>query len=164
MQTATLTYGLGQHFQKLTFESPVLEHFQKFKQLSPEDLEGGGQLFATFTAEEILVKMATGPYKEDHRKKFLFWPLRKKSQQDIDHFFSQGLHYIGDWHTHPQEIPIPSAQDNFSMKDKYIKSQHELKAFMMVIVGCASFPQGLWVSIHDKNGKKKLEILQNNIT
>ena len=158
MQAKPLTYSLRQDFQKLTFEAQVLKHFQKFKQLLPEDLEAGGQLFATFKANEVSVKVATGPYKEDRRKKFSFWPIRKKSQQDISQLFDNGLHYIGDWHTHPQEIPIASSQDNFSMRDKYIKSQHELKTFVMVIVGQNSFPEGLWVSIHDKDFMKKLEV------
>lgn len=154
-----ITYGLNLNIQKLVFEENALEHLKKFQQISDDSTEAGGQLFATIDGDEVRVKIVTGPYKEDDRKRFHFLPFRKKSQQDIKRFFNQGLHYIGDWHTHPQDIPTPSGQDNFSMKDKYLKSKHELKAFVMVIVGKQPFPEGLWVSLHDAKFAKKLDVI-----
>ena len=60
------------------------------------------------------------------------------------------LGYLGDWHTHPEREPSPSSWDLESMEDCFKKSRHQLKAFVMVIVGRAAFPEGLWVSLHDK--------------
>lgn len=42
------------------------------------------------------------------------------------------------------------------MEDCFQKSRHQLKAFVMVIVGRAAFPEGLWVSIHRDGGFEKL--------
>ncbi|WP_282059489.1 Mov34/MPN/PAD-1 family protein [Roseobacter litoralis] len=67
-----------------------------------------------------------------------------------------GLHYFGDWHTHPQSVPTPSGTDLSSMADLFSRSKHELIAFLMVIVGTEGFPDGLHVSVHEANAWSKL--------
>jgi len=37
------------------------------------------------------------------------------------------------------------------MADLFVRSKHELNAFLMVIVGTAEFPKGLHVSLHETN-------------
>jgi integrative and conjugative element protein (TIGR02256 family) len=59
--------------------------------------------------------------------------------------FEQGLHYVGDWHTHPEPIPHPSATDTAEILDIFRCSKHELAAMLLVIVGQSTFPKGLFV-------------------
>jgi hypothetical protein len=69
---------------------------------------------------------------------------------------------VGDWHTHPQSVPSPSSADISSMVECFSKSRHELKAFLMVIVGTADLPEGLYVCLVDGNGVARLELADAN--
>lgn len=60
----------------------------------------------------------------------------------------EGLHFIGDWHTHPEPTPTPSGSDVRSIRDAVVKSKHHLNGFLMIIVGTDVFPQGLHLSLH----------------
>jgi hypothetical protein len=62
---------------------------------------------------------------------------------------AEGLHFIGDWHTHPERIPAPSKQDELSVQEMFGRSFHALNGFVLVIVGEEEFPAGLFVSIVD---------------
>ena len=62
-----------------------------------------------------------------------------------------GLHYVGDWHTHPELKPTPASLDISSMKDCFIKSIHELNYFVLTIVGTSPKKANIWVGlINDK--------------
>jgi integrative and conjugative element protein (TIGR02256 family) len=76
-------------------------------------------------------------------------PDRWAEQREIDERFSKGLHFIGDWHTHPEDRPQPSPIDINSTGDGVRRSRHSLRGFVMVIVGRIDFPDGLHVAIHD---------------
>jgi integrative and conjugative element protein (TIGR02256 family) len=78
---------------------------------------------------------------------------------EIKSCFSDGLHFVGDWHTHPEGEPTPSSVDIKSMEDCFKKSSHQLEAFMMVIVGQAKFPKGLWVSLHGSTDWERLTVV-----
>jgi hypothetical protein len=45
----------------------VLAHFEKNRQRRATANEAGGQLFARFTEDAIIVEVATGPYRTDKR-------------------------------------------------------------------------------------------------
>lgn len=107
--------------------------------------EIGGQLFARFTEGVIVIEVATVTSGRSRRTRFGFWPDRDTERQDIARLFENGLHYIGDWHTHPEECPTPSNTDIRKALEIFNQSQHELKAMLMVIVGRSQFPDGLFV-------------------
>lgn len=94
-------------------------------------------------------KAYTGLRDGDKRGRFLFWPNRKKEQNEIKELFGEGYHYVGDWHTHPEAMPTPSNTDLVSVLECYNQSKHDLKYFIMVIVGTDPFPNGLHASIHN---------------
>jgi hypothetical protein len=61
------------------------------------------------------------------------------------------LHYVGDWHTHPELAPSPSGRDLRSIEECARKSTHGLNGFLLIVVGLAPFPEGLSVSLHNAN-------------
>lgn len=130
----------------------VVAHFAKHRQHRKIKTETGGQLFAQFVKTEVRVIRATGPNPSDKRGWAWFKPDQRNQNVEIKRLFDDGLHFVGDWHTHPESTPNPSSWDFESMEDCFKKSRHQLKAFVMVIVGQAAFPDGLWVSLH--NGAK----------
>lgn len=140
----------------IRFSSEVVEHFATHRQEGRVKTEIGGQLFARFERGEVRVVRATGPNAADKRGWTWFRPDLRKQNVEIQRLFQEGFHFVGDWHTHPEREPAPSSWDTDSMKDCFKKSRHQLKAFLMVIVGRAGFPNGLWVSLHQNNVVERL--------
>jgi integrative and conjugative element protein (TIGR02256 family) len=133
--------------QRLVFSSAVLEHFAKYRQLRSWQREAGGQLFARFALPKIIIEEATGPRRSDWRTRTTYRPNRRAEQREIAARHAQGLHFIGDWHTHPEALPVPSPQDTESMRDLVSRSKHTLNGFVLTIVGREALPVGLavWV-------------------
>lgn len=74
--------------------------------------------------------------------------------------FAHGLHYVGDWHTHPEDNPWPSPTDLDSIVDCVRRSRHELAGFLLVIVGRLDPPAGLYVALHDGRSASALRAAQ----
>ena len=152
---------------KLPFAPEILEltpralaHFGKHKQNNRWSREAGGQLFATFDEPSVIkIVDVTGPRKSDRRSVFGFEPDRVAERREIAERFKRGLHFVGDWHTHPQSIPSPSFTDERSMRDMVKSSSHNFPGFFMVIVGQAAFPQGIHVSFHSGDESIQLPML-----
>jgi len=137
----------------------VLKIFRNNLQISSDDFEGGGQLFASINEKEIIIEVASIPDQKDIKSRFSFHPNRKNQNKQIKYFFNKGLHYVGDWHTHPEITPSPSIIDISSMKDCFIKSIHQLNYFILIIVGSSTDPLSIYVSLVNKNNVFQLEAL-----
>lgn len=144
-----IEYPIGASGQAIVLSDDVLGHFLSHRQIGPRGLEAGGQLFAKIEDERIVVVEATGPRGGDRRTRNSYVPNRMAERAEIADRHATGLHFVGDWHTHPDQIPQPSARDVWSMAECFNKSAHQLNGFVLVIVGLADPPTGLHVSIHD---------------
>ncbi len=142
-----MTYELPGQKQRLIFTHRVLKHLFHQRQVKKKQSEAGGQLFARITPKIVVVVAATGPHARDFRKRFSFIPYKWRLIKEIHDYFSRGLHYVGDWHTHPQKTPKPSWLDLQSMQECYAKSSHELDHFILVIVGNSARAEGIWVGL-----------------
>lgn len=111
--------------------------------------EAGGQLFANFVGNQIIIVEATGPRSTDRRTRTSYIPIRKVEQEEILSRYQRGFHYVGDWHTHPEEIPRPSVIDEESIAECVGNSVHSLYCFVLIIVGRVEPPAGLHVMVHD---------------
>jgi integrative and conjugative element protein (TIGR02256 family) len=149
--------------QRLTFEPGVLEHFKANRQLAVSATEAGGQLFAAIEGNEIKVRAATGPSALDKRSRYSFVPSNLAAHISIATMFIKGLHYVGDWHTHPEDCPSPSNDDRRSIADTYLKSKHQLAGIIMVIVGRLDVQHGLYVAIQDENGLHEIRLPDQQI-
>ncbi|MFD2051873.1 Mov34/MPN/PAD-1 family protein [Mesorhizobium calcicola] len=136
------------HCLTAQFSPDVLRVFDAHRQTGWFSKEAGGQLFADIKADLWLVLAATGPRSADRRGRFHFWPDRKAEQREIDRHFAAGLHYVGDWHTHPQNVPAPSQGDIVSIENVVRESTIYTSGLLLCIVGLAPFPEGLHVSFH----------------
>ena len=140
---------MAQSGQILVLSEEVLAHFQAHRQTGHRKREAGGQLFARIDGAQILIKKATGPKKSDQRSRYSFVPGRLVERREIKQMFKVGLHYVGDWHTHPQPKPAPSPTDIRSFQEMFRRSRHQLKSFVMIIVGSNSGTDGLFVGLCD---------------
>ena len=143
-----LNFRLGDSGQSLTISDAVLKHLSKYRQRRAWSREAGGQLFAEISGTDIVITTITGPRRSDRRSRFAYHPDRRREQAEIDKHFAQALHYVGDWHTHPQPRPTPSSEDLRSMSECVRKSRHRLNSFVLIIVGSDDLPDGLHISLH----------------
>jgi len=144
-----IEYPIGTSGQVLVFTGPVIDHLRRHRQLRWYQREAGGQLFARFDGGRIMVEEATGPWKGDRRTRMSYVPDRRAEQAEILERHARGLHYVGDWHTHPEALPGPSRPDTSSIAECVAKSKHDLNGFVLVVVGLAEPPAGFHVSIHN---------------
>ena len=144
-----IVYPIGSSGQGLIFSAEVVGWFKRHQQLRWWQREAGGQLFARFQESDIHIVEATGPRRTDRRSRTSYEPDRLAEQLEIDERFRNGLHLVGDWHTHPEDLPRPSPIDLTSTADGFRRSRHGLNAFVMTIVGRSVLPTGLYVSLHD---------------
>jgi integrative and conjugative element protein (TIGR02256 family) len=137
--------------------SEVLETFAEYQQLKARDREAGGQLFGRVAGNTVTIEHATGPRPTDIRTRYSYQPDRKGEQAEIDDAHRKGLFFLGDWHTHPEPVPSPSAQDLLSIAEAFKKSTHHLNGFLLVIAGTQQLPSGLYVAVH--NDKEAVRLL-----
>lgn len=125
----------------------ALSAMHKYRQLDSAAKEAGGQLFAKFEGVDTLIVEATIPKILDKRSRYEFKPNRLLQRLEIYQRYRQGLHFIGDWHTHPEKNPSPSNIDINDMQECFHLSTHNLHAFVMVIIGTVPAPEGLYVAL-----------------
>jgi integrative and conjugative element protein (TIGR02256 family) len=152
-----IRYPVGSLGKTIGFAESVVSHLMKHRQNRPWRHEAGGQLFARFSAGEILIEEVTGPRPTDSRGRTYYRPDRGAERKEILERFKRGLHYVGDWHTHPSEIPEPSETDIRNINECYKKSRHGLNGFILVLVGTVRAPRGMRVSVHDGSNDFELE-------
>ena len=151
-----LRFKIGTSGQSLIFAKTVIDHLCSHRQIGWFSTEGGGQLFARIEESEVRVEVATGPRRSDGRWRFSYVPDRTAEQDEIANYYAQGLHFIGDWHTHPEQCPSPSNIDLHSIAECVQKSKHALAGFVHVVVGQASPPKGWCVLVHDGRDAHRL--------
>lgn len=137
----------------VTINAAVTSHIKKANKKARSRHEIGGQLFGN--KDNIEVLSATGPHSTDIIKTFGFTPNRSNEQLDIHKKYVDGEDFLGDWHTHLEMNPTPSALDEKSIKECYRKSTHSHKWFLLLIA--SSFKEeNLWVGVTD--GKRLIRL------
>jgi len=152
-----LSIVLPDSMQTLILEAQVLTTFTEARQLNDSDKETGGLLLARVSKEEVRIIEATKAEKKASISRFLFKPNLKQKRKIVQEAFKDGLHFIGEWHTHPEEDPNPSALDRKSMADSFRRSKHELNCFVMIIVGNRSEQLSISITLHSINHQIQLK-------
>lgn len=146
--------GLGD----LQLTAAAIGHMLKHKQDRFWKSEAGGQLFATFSDQLVSIEQATGPRSQDCRTRFGFAPDRDAERREIRAMHQRGLHYVGDWHTHPERRPVPSHRDESSMLETVDLSSRRIPGFVLIVVGNGEMPACLSVSFVQPGRHTELRI------
>lgn len=154
---AAMIYLVDGTDQKVIVHESVVKHINQYRQIGIKDPESGGQLFARVTSKEVVISLATGPYKEDRKSRFRLTLNRWRQRSDIRKLFRKGLHFVGEWHTHPEKHPSPSSLDLDNMQECFERSKHQLESFIMMIVGTDGSERGLWLSQHNGSHYRQLD-------
>lgn len=144
-----ISFDIGVSGQTLNFSQGVLSHLNRHRQTRFWQREAGGLLFARLLLPKIEICEITGPRRTDRRTRFSYWPDENLEKREIDAMFKRDLHFVGCWHSHPEDVASPSHVDVRNISDCVRRSKHALNGFVMVIVGRAAMPESLFVSVCD---------------
>lgn len=137
----------------LNFSDEVRGVFERNVQVG--DLpESGGVLLGTVHERGLLVTIATTPTRLDRQLRYLFerLPFGHRAVAKRQWRQSAGTtRYIGEWHTHPQDIPVPSGIDLVEWQ-KLAKKRADQRPLLAVIVG----RHDLHVELAHGNGHREL--------
>ena len=153
---SVISFDIGHSGQLLSFDDTVPTHFDRHRQTSFWHREAGGLLFARLALPTIEICAITGPRRTDRRSRYSYWPDERAEQREINEMFRRNLHFVGCWHTHPEDAACPSHVDTRNISDCVRRSQHALNGFVMVIVGRAPLPDSLFVSVCDTSRVHRL--------
>jgi integrative and conjugative element protein (TIGR02256 family) len=124
----------------LVLAESVLVTIVRHRQIDHDSKEAGGMLLGRLItgSEDIIIDRVTEPNAEDVRGRFKFIRSRGLAQKIVDQAWNESqntTHYLGEWHTHPEDDPAPSGQDLINWNDISKKSEHEFDSLFFVISG-----------------------------
>lgn len=136
-QPLTFVNNRGDKF-KLT--RGVVSQMRHYVQDTTDREEAGGVLLGRFILDcsDVVVDQITVPVQEDRRSRFRFFRSAREHQQVIFRVWrrSKGTcNYLGEWHTHPEPAPLPSALDLQTWHQKLSKDRFDSDVLYFVIVG-----------------------------
>jgi integrative and conjugative element protein (TIGR02256 family) len=140
----------------VVLQTTALDTIDRYRQRRLWQREAGGQLFARFDGAHTLVEVATAPSRRDLRTRFGFRPHQPSQKAEIRGYYDNGLHFVGDWHSHPQHPPEPSYTDLASVRDCFQQSRHDLRALLLIVSGRHAGPTGLWVGLVTRQNIRRL--------
>jgi len=130
------------HGKVIHILEPVIETWNKYRQLKPNDAEACGILIGSIDADgsRIWIEVATEPMPNDMRKRSRFNMKDKGHQETLNrlNLTSGGrLVFLGTWHSHPEATPSFSSPDKTGWKT-CIKANPPLEHFCFTIIGTES--------------------------
>lgn len=125
---------------RLEFSDNAWATLMEHRQMGPGDPEAGGILLGRLilNTQDIVIDEVTSPGVRDHRSRFTFSRSRPKAQKVVNQVWKDSAGtsvYLGEWHSHPQDDPVPSAVDRKD-RTKILKHAVTEQGFLFfVIVG-----------------------------
>ncbi len=137
----------------LRIHSEVILIFEKYKQEGINKKESGGVLSGFYLDDySYRITDASEPSKLDKSSKFSFNRAKESAQEFINNLFkkSKGKKiYLGEWHTHPEDIPTPSYIDIKSIKQQIRTVNLNTTKIFLIIIG----RKKSYVGLYNDNGK-----------
>jgi len=129
----------GEGRVKLTREA--LGSIQEYVQDKSQKKEAGGVLLGRYIsgAPDIVVDSVTVPGVGDRRERFRFFRAKKSHQMQIDEIWASSggrTVYLGEWHTHPVPVPVPSWIDLLDWRRKLFFDRFGAYLFFLIAGTC----------------------------
>ena len=119
----------------IEINNELIENLLCFRQLGNEPESGGVFVGKRLFNETILIVDFSKPSKKDFQRRYHFPKKSSHHQKLVDEHFTESQGYIsliGEWHTHPEEIPIASRVDKRSW-NKIIEENKDERLFFLII-------------------------------
>lgn len=124
--------------RKLLHISPAaMEVLSSYVQNNAQDPESGGLLLGTVHGEHLIVEQATAPTIWDTRlRTFFHRSVIGHAKLALERWrASKGtVRYLGEWHTHPEDHPIPSGLDRSEWR-RLAGGRRDKRPQLSIIVG-----------------------------
>jgi integrative and conjugative element protein (TIGR02256 family) len=110
------------------------------RQLAPEDPESGGVLLGRLieNSSDVIVDEISTPKPADRCGRFRFLRRRKPAQRHVDKAWAETSStrvYLGEWHSHPEDVPTPSGHDLQEWERIVNCAKYEQDSLFFIIVG-----------------------------
>jgi len=131
----TFTRFRGGRFQVL----PVpCRRMHRFVQTSEEDPEAGGALIGRYISGtgDVVVDEITVPLPSDEQARKTFHRTQASHQQKIEMAWMDSGHtqrYLGEWHTHPEAVLVPSELDRLNWTEKLSRDRFGESLFFLIV-------------------------------
>lgn len=128
------SYKLGKW--NVEISGDVLEITKRYRQFKKNQHEAGGILLGQIKDNFVYVLRASIPNVFDKASRYSFDRDRKIAQIIVDYEFTNSKNrtiYLGEWHTHPEPIPIPSQTDKKMIMDQF-KYNNLNEAFVLLLI------------------------------
>lgn len=123
----------------VNFDEKVLNVFRQHIQHLGSDAEAGGLLLGEVRGGHLNLVDATYPTAADLRSRYSFERLPQGHAEVAQKTWSDSrgtVRYLGEWHSHPEDHPIPSGIDRSEWK-RLAFERKDKRPFLAVIVGRA---------------------------
>lgn len=114
--------------------------------------ESGGLLFAPSIGSDngaVRITDVSGPNSGDRRSRYSLKLDYRACLKDIAKRFDDGLHFVGYWHTHPEEYPSLSSTDRRAFAKNLRDGGLEIEKMIAVVIGNGNGPDSIHASIVD---------------
>lgn len=128
--------------------------FAAHAQRRSSDTESGGILLGCVRGTNLEILHATEPSATDSRFRFLFERSSNNHREIAEAFWHQSrgtVRYLGEWHTHPEDLPSPSNTDKTEWS-LLANKRLDNRPLLALIVG----RQGLHLELVFKNSESKV--------
>ena len=127
----------------LLISSKVVRTLKSYSQVGRSTFESGGLLVGMIRSPHLEITEISSPSPSDIRSRYSFERICKSHIEVVRSSWRRSMGYetyIGEWHTHPERHPKPSATDLRSWNVGLPKK----KKLILMIVGTESLWVGLW--------------------
>ena len=149
---------IDSHDAHVVIMSEVVQRLYSYRQIDYASTEAGGILVGERRGQHLVVTSISEPGPGDIRTRNRIERKGRHHQQKVDDLFQESegfLVYLGEWHTHPEDLPQPSSTDIKSWLTGLVATE----PMLMLIVG----RKGVWVGKkHGNNIKILREKLSNS--
>ncbi|MBI2726197.1 MAG: Mov34/MPN/PAD-1 family protein [Polaromonas sp.] len=121
----------------VVFAPAAVQVFMKHRQRFPWQTEAGGILLGKRRGNHLEVLFATEPMITDRRRPFFFErEVNGHATAAMEAWATSGgtVDYLGEWHTHPQRVPVPSSFDRTEWR-KLLSGRAKHSPLVALIVG-----------------------------
>ena len=123
---------------RIKLSENVLATIDPFAQHSPDAPEAGGVLLGRHLKDnsDIVVDDVSSPMEGDIRRRHFFLRRKRNHQKAIDRAWRESAGtctYLGEWHTHPEPDPRPSAFDLINWNARMCLDRHSGILFFVIL-------------------------------
>ena len=135
-----MIFQRGKNGGRIVLGEASLGLIQRYIQTKSDMNEAGGMLLGRLiiNSEDVIVDEATEPTKKDKQFRFFFWRSKVDAQVKVNEAWRNSDKtrvYLGEWHTHPEDVPSPSCIDLKNWRRIVRKSTFEYDSLFFLIAG-----------------------------